>query len=90
MNSFKPGLVSKSSEVAQNASRLIAKLGYYFAQNPKIKQVNWKWFCDKHSGGLRTCYLALRRHNELRDNIVAIMENFGRDNYKMLLTDILS
>ena len=75
MNSFKPGLVSKSNDVAIWAARLISKLGLDFHSIPPLKEIAWKWFADT-SGGLRTCVLSLKRHNDdkVKENIVRIME----------------
>jgi hypothetical protein len=90
MNSFKPGLVSKSNDVALWCARMISKLGLDFTPHQKIRKVAWKWFSDQ-TGGLRTCVLALKRHNDVKvkDNIVTIMEQFGKDNYKEMLCDTL-
>ena len=69
---------------------MISKLGLDFTPHQKIRQVAWKWFADQ-SGGLRTCVLALKRHNDVKvkDNIVTIMEQFGKDNYREMLCDTL-
>lgn len=73
MNSFKPGLVSKSNVVGLWSCRLLSKLGNEFQQYPKIKDIAWDWFISP-SGGLHTCILSLKRHNDIKDNIVQIME----------------
>ena len=90
LNSFKPGLVSKSQDVAIWAARFISKLGLEFHGHQNIKDAAWRWFAE-NNGGLRTCTLALKRHNDLRvkENLVKIMEQFGRDNFREMFTDAL-
>jgi hypothetical protein len=73
MNSFKPGLVSKSNVVASWSARLISKLGLELNSLNNLKKVSWEWFTS-NSGGLHTCILALKRHNDIKEGIVSIME----------------
>ena len=66
-------------------------MGLEFNQYPLIKEAAWKWFSESN-GGLRTCVLSLKRHNDLRvkENLVKVMEWFGRDEHlKEMLTETL-
>ena len=65
MNSFKPGLVSKSNVTAICSARLISKLGLEFNSDPKLASIAWDWFIG-NSGGLHTCVLALKRHDDIK------------------------
>ena len=88
MNSFKPGLVSKSNVVAKWAANLISKLGLELNSVQNLKKTSWEWFISP-SGGLHTCVLALRRHNDIKDGIVSIMEQFGIGDYREMFTDTI-
>ena len=81
---MKPGLISKNSEVAAWAAKLLSKLSFEFAVW-NVQAAAWDWFVSDH-GGLHSCMLALRRHPQYEDSIAGILINFGRYNISELFT----
>ena len=90
MNSFKPGLVSKNYEVAKWASMLLSKISYLIVNNKekKLLTIAYHWFVSKY-GGLHSCILSLRRHNNIREKIIEIMLHFGINSFYDLFTNVL-
>jgi hypothetical protein len=84
MQIFKPGLLSKNYEVADWAARIIAKLGFEFA-NLDLLGTAWDWFTSKN-GGLQTCILCLKRHPTMDENIVSIMNQYSRYSFEEMFT----
>ncbi len=52
----------------------------------KLQPIAWIWFIGTN-GGLNTCLLSLKRHNEMRYNVAQVMEQFGKDHYFDLFTE---
>jgi len=71
LNALKPGLVSKSFDVAEWASRLFSKLAFEFGDNNLLSH-SWEWFVGE-SGGLNTTLLSLKRHPDLLSLIVSTL-----------------
>ncbi|KAL4446642.1 hypothetical protein ABPG74_005580 [Tetrahymena malaccensis] len=84
MNCLKPGLVSKSYEVATWAARLFSKLALEFSES-NLLTVSWDWFVGEN-GGLNTTLLGLKRHPDMKDLVVQILLQFARYNFVELFT----
>ncbi|KAL4496244.1 hypothetical protein ABPG72_012981 [Tetrahymena utriculariae] len=84
MNCLKPGIVSKSFEVATWAARLFSKLALEFSES-NLLTVSWDWFVGEN-GGLNTTLLGLKRHPDMKDLVVQILLQFARYNFVELFT----
>jgi len=84
LDTLRPGLLSKSNDVALWTYRLLLKLiEELFELN--LQPVIWNWFC-KDSGGLSTCLLSLKKHTNVNDYIGTLFVMLGKDNISELLT----
>jgi hypothetical protein len=77
---LKPGLVSKSFDVAEWAARLFSKLAFEFGDN-NLLSYSWEWFVGE-SGGLNTTLLSLKRHPDLLS--LVIIYNNNNNNIRLL------
>jgi len=64
LNALKPGLISKSYDVAEWTARLFSKLAFEFGDTNLLMHA-WEWFIGDGSG-LNTVLLSLKRHPDLR------------------------
>ena len=64
LKALKPGLVSKSFDVAEWAARLFSKLAFEFGDSNLLMH-SWEWFIGEGTG-LNTTLLSLKRHPDLR------------------------
>lgn len=65
LGALKPGLVSKSFEVAEWAARLFSKLAFEFGDNILLMHA-WEWFVGAEGQGLNMTLLGLKRHPDLK------------------------
>jgi hypothetical protein len=79
LNALKPGMVSKSYEVAEWAARLFSRLAFEFGESNLLVHA-WEWFVGD-GGGLNTTLLSLKRHPDLRSLIVTILLEFALYNF---------
>lgn len=81
---LKPGLVSKSFDVAEWAARLFSKLALEFADSNLLMNA-WEWFVGEGQG-LSTTLLGLKRHPDLKNKVVEILLQIARYNFVELFT----
>ena len=86
LSAIKPGLVSKSFEVAQWTARLYAKLAFDMVENNLVLLV-WDWFVNEEGGGLATALMSIKRHPDLREVIVNMILQFARYNFVEVFTN---
>jgi len=75
-NALKPGLLSKNSDVCLATCRLYQKLTYNFG-NSALIDAAWDWLIEGDNSGLSTFLLGLRRHSQLKEEIVQILLSIG-------------
>lgn len=63
LNTLKPGLLSKSEEVALWSCRILSKLAFELA-NLELLAPIYDWFCSQ-VGGLYSTVMCLRRHSNI-------------------------
>lgn len=85
LGALKPGLVSKSFEVAEWAARLFSKLAFEFGDNILLMHA-WEWFVGAEGQGLNMTLLGLKRHPDLKSLIVSTLLQFARFNFVELFT----
>jgi len=76
--------------VAMWSGRLLSKISYLIAhgKQKEMRRYGFDWFISQY-GGLHSCVLSLRRHNNMSEWILEIMLHFGIDNFYDLFTTIL-
>lgn len=72
LNALKPGLVSKSFEVAEWAARLFSKLAFEFGENIILYHA-WEWFVGPEGQGLNMLLLGLKRHPDIKNLTVTTL-----------------
>ncbi|CAD8181583.1 unnamed protein product [Paramecium octaurelia] len=77
---LKPGLISKSFDVAYESVRLFTRLGSMIPV-----QLLREWFLEEQ-GGLHTALMGTRRHPELVSFHVEMIQQFARNNFVEVFT----
>jgi hypothetical protein len=76
LNTFKPGLLSKNLDVVYITGRLLSKFALELIENNLISPA-WDWFVSP-GGGLETCLLLLKKHDDAVEIVVTLINNFAR------------
>ena len=76
LNTFKPGLLSKNLDVVYITGRLLSKFALELIENNLISPA-WDWFVSP-GGGLETCLLLLKKHDDAIEIVVTLINNFAR------------
>ena len=84
LQTIKPGLLCKNSEVLLWTSRLLIKLGMEFSQSDFVAK-SYEWFCQDN-GGLVACISCLKLFPEFIDNASQVLIEFARYNLCDLTT----
>lgn len=84
LQALKPGLYSKSEDVAQWTCRLLSKLGADFA-TVNLLPATWEWFTGT-AGGLFAFLACLKRQSDISSVIVSAIIQFGRYNLLEMFT----
>lgn len=84
LQALKPGLYSKSEDVAQWTCKLLAKLGSDFS-NVNLLPATWEWFTGT-AGGLFAFMACLKRQPDVSSTIVSAIIQFGRYNLLEMFT----
>ena len=84
LSSFKPGLLSKNIEVVYICGRLLSKLALELIESNLISAA-WDWFISSN-GGLESCILCLKKHDEAIEIVVTLINNFARFHIYELFT----
>ena len=87
-NIIKPGLISRSTDVASWACRCLSKMGYEFS-NLDLASKAWDWFVDEANGGLKVALESVEKHQDLLESITPIFIQFSRYNFTELFTHYL-
>ena len=82
---LKSGLYSPHYEVAEWTSRLLTKLATDFNDNGMIGEA-WEWFIEPEEGGLQAVLYAMRKHHELTEALVGVLNQYGKYNFMELFT----
>ena len=80
-------MVSKSIEISQWSLRIFSKLSFEFLKR-NLHIHCWDWFVGEHKGFLSFLW-CLKRHPDLKAEILAILLQIGRFNFLEMLTSLL-
>lgn len=83
-DTLRPGLLSRDNETAVRTFRVILKLTEEMAELD-LQPLIWNWFC-RESGGLSSCILGLKKHENVYDYVGAILSVLAANNVSELLT----
>ena len=76
LSTFKPGLLSKNIDIVYISGRLLSKLALELIESNLISAA-YDWFISPN-GGLETCILCLKKHDEVVEVVVNLINNFCR------------
>ena len=84
---MKPGLVSKNTEVSQWTLRIFSNLSFEFLKR-NLHGFCWDWFIGEPKGFL-SFLRCLKRHPDLKFDLLAVLMQIGRYNFLEMLTSLL-
>lgn len=80
--------MSKNLEVSQWTLRVFSKLSYEFLRKG-LHSSCWEWFIGLDSQGFQSFLRCLKRHPDLKSEVLAVLLQIGRYNLLEMLTSLL-